>query len=173
MPLKSSIPVPALSAQQVQAFWLKVHKTDTCWLWTGAKINTGYGLLTLNDHAYLAHRVAYTLSNGPIPRGLLVLHRCDNRQCIHPDHLFLGTFQDNSNDMYAKGRGLKGVKVSPEHIRRGEQCRQAVLTVEDVIAIRQRYATEQITQAALAAEYGVRREAIGKIIRRERWRHID
>jgi hypothetical protein len=80
-------------------FYQKVH------LWTGARSIWGYGRLKRGGVMYAAaHRVAWELANGPVPDGRFVLHRCDVRSCVNPDHLFLGTQLDNVNDMYAKGR---------------------------------------------------------------------
>src|SRR5262245_56294238 len=84
-------------------FWSKVQKTETCWLWTGAKTR-GYGAINIDHHAVLAHRVSYELHIGPIPDGLYVLHRCDVHACVRPDHLFLGTHLDNIQDMVLKKR---------------------------------------------------------------------
>lgn len=83
-------------------FWSKVDRSADCWLWTGARTPTGYG--ALHGQERLAPRMAWTLSVGPIPMGLQVLHRCDNPPCVNPDHLWLGTQQDNMADMIAKGR---------------------------------------------------------------------
>ncbi|NUQ92859.1 MAG: HNH endonuclease [Gemmatimonadaceae bacterium] len=86
-------------------FWQKVEKTETCWLWTGARYSaTRYGQVILPGRVVRgAHRVAWELTHGPIPDGLFVCHRCDNKQCVRPDHLFLGTPKDNTHDMIAKG----------------------------------------------------------------------
>jgi hypothetical protein len=89
-------------------FWRNVQKTPTCWLWTGAYQKPGYGKIGDGSHSKYAHRVSWELQAGAIPHGLQVLHRCDNPQCVRPDHLFLGTQADNVADMYAKGRdGMK------------------------------------------------------------------
>jgi hypothetical protein len=89
-------------------FWPKVEKTSACWLWRGALANSGYGRVWFNRTMYQAHRVAYMLSNGQIPDGVDVCHRCDVKICVRPDHLFLGTRLDNMRDAATKGRVAKG-----------------------------------------------------------------
>jgi hypothetical protein len=88
-------------------YWAKVEKGPDCWNWTGAK-SSGYGDFYIGGRGLLAHRVAWTMENGEIPTGLLVLHRCDNPSCVNPEHLFAGTYQDNADDMVSKGRQAKG-----------------------------------------------------------------
>jgi len=89
-----------------ERFWAKVDRTDDCWLWTACRTTHGYGQFRPErSRGAQAHRVAWELTNGPIPAGMLVLHRCDNPPCVNPAHLFLGTQSDNMRDMYAKGRG--------------------------------------------------------------------
>lgn len=91
-------------------FWAKViiiNDVDSCWNWTGAKYKCGYGHSIRPDDAYKttsAHRVAWMITNGEIPQGRCVLHRCDNKTCVRPSHLFLGTKKDNTQDAISKGR---------------------------------------------------------------------
>lgn len=93
-------------------FFTKVHKNEGCWNWSGATMPNGYGLIRSaggrGGNTTLAHRVSYEIHSGSkIPNGLYVLHRCDNRRCVNPEHLFLGTQKDNIRDMIAKGRGVR------------------------------------------------------------------
>lgn len=89
------------------SIWNNVRrmKLSGCWLWTASKSRTGYGLASYKGKTWLAHRASWTATNGAIPEGKLVLHKCDVRACINPDHLFLGSYKDNMDDMYRKGRG--------------------------------------------------------------------
>ena len=109
----------AITAYPSEArFWAKVELTlDGCWLWTGSKTGPGpyttggYGTVYWRGEYLLAHRVMWELANGPIPEGMHVLHRCDVRNCVRPDHLFLGTHQDNMADMARKGRAVSGATI--------------------------------------------------------------
>jgi flavin-binding protein dodecin len=92
-------------------FWSYVNKTDSCWLWTGGLSSNGYGHFTVlkpQRKAYRAHRFVYESIYGEIPAGRFVCHKCDTPACVRPDHLFLGTPQDNMDDKIRKGRQLCG-----------------------------------------------------------------
>ena len=129
-----------------------------CWLWLLSLKVDGYGHATFNSKYIGAHRLAWIAFKGEIPDGLHVLHRCDTRCCVNPEHLFLGTNRDNIDDMLRKGRS-----------RRGERHLDAKLTEEQVRAIRK----DPRTHRELSAEYGVGYGVIGQIKRREIWKHVE
>jgi hypothetical protein len=140
-------------------FWSRVEIPPAeidpyaCWEWTGPLFSNGYGSVTVERKNVGAHRRSWELVHGPIPEGQYVCHRCDNKRCVRPNHLFLGTPADNLRDMVAKGRSLTG---SRNH--------QAKLTEEKAAEIRKRYAAGGVTQAQLADEYGVVEGCIGNVI---------
>lgn len=144
-----------------------------CWTWTGFR-SSGYGFLSVGNRPTRAHRVSWELSNGPLPdiapgsyHGTCVLHRCDNRACVRPDHLFIGTQLDNIRDRDAKLRGRSGPGFP-----RGERHPNHKLRACDVREIRRRYAAGGITQFALAAEFGVRQPHISRAISGTAWGHV-
>jgi hypothetical protein len=164
-------------------FWEKVdkngptqpHMTTPCWLWTGATSKNGYGQLSVEGHQVSAHRTSWELHHGEIPEELLVLHHCDHRPCVRPDHLFLGTNKENSEDMVRKGRSTTGDRNAsrryPERQVRGSRQGSAKLTEAQVIAIRE--ANRQgDSRRSLAQKYGVAIPTIDSIVTRRAWRHV-
>lgn len=134
-----------------------------CWEWHRAHNGQGYGTLTVNGRAAYAHRLAFELSGGVIPKGFDVLHECDNPRCINPAHLSTGTRSENMADCHARGRSR-----IPSPRLKGEANGAAKLTTEQVQRIRAQLARGS-TQQSLADQFGVSQAAIGKIARGESW----
>jgi hypothetical protein len=144
-----------------ERFWNKVIKTDGCWGWLGHHNQNGYGTFKHTNES-LAHRAAWVLIKGEIPSGMCVLHRCDNPGCVNPDHLFLGTMSDNSQDMMNKGRHPKFG---------GEQNNKAKLKESDVADIRNELKTG-IRPCVLARRYQMTGWAISCIKHGYTWKNI-
>lgn len=142
-----------------QRFWQKVNKSSDCWVYTGA-CKWGYGAFWLNGKQVLAHRFSWELLNGPIPNGMLICHHCDNPPCVRPEHLFLGTSQDNRTDAVIKGRHAKGerihfAKLAPSQITEIRDLRNRGLEAKD-----------------LAVIYEVDKTHIWRITRKKAWKHL-
>jgi HNH endonuclease len=151
---------PRLPLQQ--RFEAKIRKTARCWIWTAALMD-GYGQIGNEGRILLAHRVAWELAYGSIPEGMFVCHDCDNRACVRPEHLFLGTHEDNMADMRAKGRSPKNIGVSNPRAR---------LTVGQVREILRRGRAGE-NRSSLANEFGVGYHTIADILLRRSWRHVE
>lgn len=145
-----------------ETFWARVKKSEGCWEFDGC-LWKGYGQITYQGRLWQTHRLAYTLAIGPIPDGLDVLHRCDNRACCRPDHFFLGTQADNNRDMFAKGRN-RNVYGSRHYL--------ATLTESQVKQIRERYCAGE-PALALAKEYGVTANNVRVICSGRSWLYAD
>jgi hypothetical protein len=141
-----------------QKFLQLFERGDGCWEWRGSLNEHGYGRF---GYGVLAHRYAWELMVGPIPRGLGVLHRCDNPRCIRPDHCFLGDQKANMQDMRSKGRST-----------RGERSSSALLSESDVIDIRTLRTMYRAGLGVLASAYGVHRRTIDAITGRKTWMHV-
>jgi len=149
-----------------ERFWQKVAITanpDLCWNWLFSCNEDGYGYLTYKQKFYRAHRMAWILTYGDIPKDLGVCHSCDNPSCCNPKHLFLGTHTDNMRDMVKKNR-LQIPRL------KGENHGESKLTQLQVNEIRQRYAQGGVLQKQLAKEYGIGNMQISRIIRYIQWR---
>lgn len=137
-----------------------------CWLWENFTDALGYGrteMAGVPEHR--AHRIAWHLTHGPVPRGLRVLHKCDVRCCVNPDHLFIGTQADNVADMVRKGRNRNNTP-------RGSANHYARLDEDSVWAIRQMLAHKLFTQAEIARDYGVSPMTLSRIANNQTWRHV-
>ena len=172
-----------LTPADASRFWAKVnkdgpmmaHMKSQCWIWTASRGTTGYGQFCVGKKIFKSHRLAWMLTCGEIPQGLLACHHCDNRLCVNPEHLFLGTHAENMADMERKGRAASGDKsgarLHPERHPRGEAIKGAKLNDAKVIEIRTAYATDGLTLRQLGAQFGVDLSTIGRVVRYEIWKH--
>ena len=146
---------------QEQRFWDKVNVggSKDCWVWTGCKRPGGYGQIRYDRRIQKSHRVSWKINCGDIPEGLCVLHKCDNPSCVNPNHLWLGTYQDNSTDMVNKERQSKG-----------ENLPQSKITQVYADCIRTAYANGDATYRQLAKEFNISRSTIWYIVTNQTWR---
>lgn len=146
-----------------ERFWSKVDikAESSCWEWTAYKHPAGYGKFSMNGKLQLAHRVAFILTKGDFSSELYVCHRCDNRACCNPQHLFLGDHQVNMSDMVSKDRQAKGSENG-----------NVKLTEQQVVEIRAKYQAGGVSYRALGKEYGVHYTQIGDIVKSKAWTHI-
>lgn len=158
-----------------ERLWLHVDKSggpEACWPWMASRRPSGYGQIAYRGRPIGTHRLAYTLTHGPIPAGLFVCHSCDNPPCCNPAHLFLGTHADNVADCKSKGRMPTGAnhhaQVNPARLARGERHGMAKLRDADVSEIR----SSNKSHRELAALFGVLPSTVAAIRRGSGWRHI-
>ncbi len=150
---------------QAKRFWAKVDIgfSGQCWEWQGRKDKNGYGVMAVRikgQKITFAHRLSYFFQFGRLPQNLKVCHQCDNPSCVNPNHLFLGTQQDNLADMVQKRRhGF------------GERNAMAKLKESDVLKIR-KLLSQGLTKTSIAKQFNVTDMVVGKISRRELWKHI-
>lgn len=142
----------------------RVRKLESgCWVWIASKDQDGYPIFRASvagQYFHRGHRASYAMFKGAIHEGMHVCHTCDNPSCVNPDHLFLGTIEDNMKDKVAKGRS---------RVPKGEESVHAVLSEEQAQAI----LLDARPYTAIAADYGVSASTIGSIKNRESWRHLD
>ncbi len=139
---------------------------EECIIWSGLLTDKGYGQFWLNGKSRRAHRTAWEIVNGPIPEGLIVCHKCDNPPCFNVNHLFIGTYADNSRDMHTKGRGKYGTS-KPKPPKRDTHT-AAKLSRADVAEIRIYLAMGE-SQRKIAKLYGMSSSGISKLARGVSW----
>lgn len=196
-------PIPELTESEIARFWGKVDKNGPvpehmphlgrCWVWTRPKWKSGYGMFIMGGDAYRAHRIAWSLENGPISEGMLIIHHCDRANCCRPDHLAQGTPKENTHDMIRKGRArpatgdrsgsrtciekkargdLHPNRINPTPMVRGSKHFFAKLTEEQVHEIRILGGGKN-SAGGIALRFGVSRWCVRNILQRKAWAHVQ
>jgi hypothetical protein len=158
--------MPGNHAPAKVRFWRHVSKSDNCWEWTSS-IKDGYGQFKVDGRPMRAHRFSWLLHFGEIPVGLLVCHHCDNRACVRPEHLFLGTALHNHNDAVRKGRVRipGGWRPLPPARLKGRRK----LTDSDIAAIRARRGEPL---RSVAKDFGVHHTTVLRLLSGAHWADI-
>jgi HNH endonuclease len=161
-----------INESAAKRFWGKVARgaSDECWNWLAGKSDRGYGMFSVGYKGFRASRIAYELTHGDIPQGLIVRHKCDNPSCCNPEHLELGTNKDNTQDMMKRERCYRGPRIAK---LKGAQAPRAKLTDEDVSKMRDLYDARQFNQHELAEMFGLTQAAVFKIVNRMTYRSAD
>lgn len=184
-----TLEVTSFREKDVRRFWSKVKilGPDECWLWQASCSGDGYGTTKFGPKVYGAHRLSYLITHGKPIQGWQILHRCDTPRCVNPNHLFIGTHQDNMDDRDNKGRTHKGKRedtsgaargdnnghaTCPEKTPKGDWHPMAVLTDENVHYIREAYAKRLFSQTQLGVMFGVTQMNISAITTRRTWKHL-
>jgi hypothetical protein len=150
-------------------FWSRVNKRGKqtplgrCWEWVASIGTHGYGQLSVNGKPVTTHTFSWKIHNGEIEGSKFVLHRCNNKSCVNPRHLYLGTHGDNVRDRTADGGDPQG-----------ERNGMSRLTKTQILEAKRKYIPYHRTRGirALARELGVNHSYLGEVIRGRRWKHL-
>jgi len=156
-----------------ERFWSKVNKQSgtygadgkfatECWEWTGALMTQGYGHLRIDGRNKKAHRILFALNGIELKPENCVLHKCDNRLCVNPDHLEIGTLRDNIRDTYNKGRNKGAIGAANYNTKLNES---AVIEIRHAVAL-------GATHKEMADKFGVSRTTVSHVVRRNIWQHV-
>jgi hypothetical protein len=160
-------------------FWSKVEKCGPipahrpslgrCWQWRAYITDIGYGLFSFNGTLQGAHRVSFLINIGAIPKGQIVMHKCDNRACVRPSHLKCGTQSENIKDCVSRGRHIS--QINRDAIPRGERSGGHKLTSSQVLDILSRPLRFGLA-SSIAKEFNISHPAASDIIKRKSWTHL-
>lgn len=150
----------------MQRFWDKVNKKD-CWEWTSS-LRNGYGAFKIDGKVQQTHRISWKIYNGEIPDGKYICHKCDNRKCVNPHHLFLGSPRDNVLDAISKNRMFD---IRRCRRLRGDEHQFSKLNYEKADDIRKLYLSNNWSQRKLAEKFNVHRSTIRAVLSRKTWNH--
>ena len=154
-------------------FWSKVDRSGSCWIWKSGHFGTGYGAFSINNKNYGAHVIAFLISGGKLTvEKPHVLHSCNNRGCVNPNHLRAGSAQDNVDDAMRKGNHGLALIAYPRKRAKGMKHGMAILTDAKVRAIRAEYRPYVLSRTELAKKYGVSRSTINQVLSRKHWKHV-
>lgn len=154
-----------ITEKHIKRFWGHVEKLDSCWEWRGSLNAYGYGRLGITVDGvkmrYPSHRLSWAIHYGIIPDGMFVCHKCDNRMCVNPEHLFIGTQVENMHDMVKKNRQSKG-----------EGHGRSKATIKNVIAIR-RMRKDGYSFSEIARKFSLSIKGVWLIATGEKWKIVD
>lgn len=139
-----------------------INKDTNCWEWTRGLTYKGYASYWFSGEPITGHRFSYARTFGAIPANLQVLHKCDNRKCVNPDHLFLGTNYDNTQDRVKKNRSCQGVKH-----------KDAKLDEQIILLIREQYMSGNYSKRAIARGLGVSHTCVINVLNNKTWKHLN
>lgn len=154
--------------EKIKNFWGKVDQSSTCWEWKGPKAKNGYGTFSGLYRVFKttwAHRLAYLITRGPIPPGLEILHSCDHRSCVNPDHLSLGTRKENMRQASERGKLFHWTRP------RGESNLSSKLTemqVKQVIKL----SSEGYSKNQICKEFNISRCTVHRLTKGKSWKHL-
>lgn len=156
--------MPIMSEAEISHFWsgVDIGAKDQCWNWKRSTNTWGYGRAKIQHHMFGSHRIAYYLGNHSDPGRLLVCHKCDNKQCCNPSHLFVGTQSENLYDASRKGKLI---------YNRGENHGRAKLTVSIIEQIKSLY-LQGLSQHKIAHDLSINQSTVSRIISGKRWGHL-
>jgi len=146
----------------IDRFLSKVEKTENCWIWVGGKHRFGYGIFHFDGKCSTAHKFSYIYFNGEVENNLFVCHKCDNPTCVNPNHLFLGTIQENNADCKNKNRHIKGSKSGMSKLNEF-QVKQIKNELKNYY---------KGIQKDLSLKYNISQSQISAIYRNKEWQHV-